>query len=40
MALDQFLKDHGVQRNYKWEDLELEREVDRDLPKVFIQSHR
>jgi hypothetical protein len=27
VALDQFLKDHGVELAYSWEDLEREREV-------------
>ncbi len=27
LALDQFLKDHGVELAYSWEDLEREREV-------------
>ena len=27
VALDQFLKDHGVELPYNWEDLEREREV-------------
>jgi Uncharacterised protein family (UPF0175) len=31
VALDQFLKDHGVELPYKWEDLEREREVHRKL---------
>jgi Uncharacterised protein family (UPF0175) len=29
VALDQFLKDHGVELAYTWEDLEREREVHR-----------
>jgi hypothetical protein len=31
VALDQFLKDHGVELRYSWEDLEREREVHRKL---------
>ena len=31
MALDQFLKDHGVELAYSWDDLEREREVHRKL---------
>ena len=31
LALDQFLKDHGVEINYTWEDLERERTLHRDL---------
>ena len=31
LALDQFLKDHGVELNYDWDDLEYEREVHRGL---------
>jgi hypothetical protein len=31
LALDQFLKDHGVELPYNWEDLEREREVHRKL---------
>ncbi len=31
LALDQFLKDHGVEVSYGWEDLEREREVHRKL---------
>ena len=31
VALDQFLKDHGVELAYTWDDLELEREVHRKL---------
>jgi hypothetical protein len=31
VALDQFLKDHGVELPYSWEDLEREREVHRKL---------
>jgi hypothetical protein len=31
VALDQFLKDHGVELAYSWEDLEREREVHRKL---------
>jgi hypothetical protein len=31
VALDQFLKDHGVELSYSWEDLEREREVHRKL---------
>ena len=32
VALDQFLKDHGVALAYTWEDLERERLVHRELP--------
>lgn len=31
MTLDQFLKDHGVELSYSWQDLEREREVHRKL---------
>jgi hypothetical protein len=31
LALDQFLKDHGVELVYSWDDLEREREVHRKL---------
>ena len=31
VALDQFLKDRGVELAYSWEDLEREREVHRKL---------
>jgi len=31
IALDQFLKDHGVELAYSWDDLEREREVHRTL---------
>lgn len=31
LALDQFLKDHGVELPYSWDDLEREREVHRRL---------
>ena len=31
IALDRFLKDHGVDLAYTWEDLEREREVHRKL---------
>jgi hypothetical protein len=31
VALDGFLKDHGVELTYTWEDLEREREVHRRL---------
>lgn len=31
IALDRFLKDHGVELAYTWEDLEREREVHRKL---------
>ena len=31
LALDRFLKDHGVEMAYQWEDLEREREVHRGL---------
>ena len=31
LALDQFLKDHGVALAYGWDDLERERQVHRDL---------
>ena len=27
IALDQFLKDHGVELAYNWEDLERERDI-------------
>jgi hypothetical protein len=27
VALDQFLKDHGIELPYSWDDLEYEREV-------------
>ena len=30
-ALDQFLKDHGVELAYTWEDVQLERELHRRL---------
>jgi hypothetical protein len=31
LALDRFLKDHGVELAYDWSDLEREREVHRKL---------
>jgi len=31
LALDRFLKDHGVELAYNWDDLERERAVHRDL---------
>lgn len=31
IARDQFLKDHGVELAYTWEDLELDRKAHRDL---------
>ena len=31
LALDQFLKDHGVELTYDWDDLERERKVHREL---------
>jgi len=31
LAVDQFLKDHGVELAYTWEDLERERELHRRL---------
>ena len=31
VALDQFLKDHGIELSYSWQDLEREREVHRKL---------
>ncbi len=31
VALDQFLKDHGVELDYTWDDLERERAVHREL---------
>lgn len=31
LALDQFLKDHGVEMAYAWDDLERERELHRQL---------
>lgn len=31
LALDQFLKDHGVELTYVWDDLERERELHRQL---------
>ena len=31
LALDQFLKDHGVELAYTWDDLERERQLHRDL---------
>ena len=31
VGLDQFLKDHGAELAYSWEDLEREREVHRKL---------
>ena len=31
IALDRFLKDHGVELAYTWEDLERERDVHRRL---------
>jgi len=33
LSLDQFLKDHGVELKYDWEDLERERKVHRNLAK-------
>ena len=33
MALDRFLKDHGVELSYTWDDLERERELHRALPR-------
>lgn len=32
LALDEFLKRHGVELAYEWKDLERERELHRDLP--------
>ena len=34
LALDQFLKDHGVELNYKWDDLVLERQAHNKLAGV------
>ena len=34
MALDRFLKDHGIELAYTWEDLERERELHRDLSNL------
>ena len=31
LALDRFLKDHGVELRYTWDDLERERKVHREL---------
>jgi len=31
LALDQFLKDHGVELAYTWEDLDGERQLHREL---------
>jgi Uncharacterised protein family (UPF0175) len=31
LALDEFLKDHGVDLSYNWDDLERERKVHREL---------
>ena len=31
MALDRFLKDHGIDLAYTWDDLERERGIHRDL---------
>lgn len=31
LALDRFLKDHGVELDYSWDDLERERQIHRDL---------
>ena len=31
LALDRFLKEHGVELTYSWEDLEREREVHRKI---------
>ncbi len=31
LALDQFLKDHGVDLAYQWDDLERERSVFREI---------
>jgi Uncharacterised protein family (UPF0175) len=31
LGLDQFLKDHGVELAYTWDDLERERELHRQL---------
>ena len=31
MALDRFLKDHGIDLAYTWDDLEREREIHREL---------
>ena len=31
LAVDQFLKDHGVELDYRWEDLEQDREAHRRL---------
>jgi hypothetical protein len=34
VGLDQFLKEHGVELLYTWEDLEREREVHRKLASL------
>ena len=31
LALDEFLKDHGVELGYNWDDLERERKVHREI---------
>ena len=33
LALDGFLKDHGVDTDFTWEDLEREREMHRKIPR-------
>jgi hypothetical protein len=34
LALDQFLKDHGVDLRYTWDDLERERQAHRELDRL------
>lgn len=34
LALDQFLKDHGVELAYNWDDLERERRIHRDIAGI------
>jgi len=34
LALDQFLKDHGVDLAYQWDDLERERKVFREIERA------
>lgn len=34
LSLDRFLKDHGIDLAYTWEDLELERKMHRDIAGV------
>ena len=40
LALDQFLKDHGVELGYNWEDLERERELHRKLARSWSSCRR